>query len=86
MAFSVECAMKTLREIEAAVCPRSASMHAFPIAHVALQLTHLLTQFGVLASQFANFLLQLPDQSRQRLHLLLNRMPFQKRSTHSAPK
>jgi hypothetical protein len=37
-------------------------------------------------SQLTDFLSQLTDQSRQRPQLLVNRIPFQYRSTHSAPK
>jgi len=50
-------------------CP---SMHAFPIAHIATQIPHLLSQLTILSPQFADFLLQLLDESRQRLELFVN--------------
>ena len=62
-----------------------ASMHAFPITHVATQVAHLLTQLGVLTLQFTDFLLQLLDKSRQRQKLFVNWNPSHKRSTHHAP-
>ena len=49
-----------------------ASMHALPIAHLATQFVHLLTQRGVLTSQSGDFLPQLLYQSRQRLQLFVN--------------
>ena len=85
--FSDNFANDGLIEFSLKLCVAShrASIHAFPIAYVALQLAHLLTQFAVLMSQFADFLLQLSDNSPQRLQLFVNWNPFHKRSTHNAP-
>ncbi len=47
-------------------------MHAFPIAHIATQIPHLLSQLTILSPQFADFLLQLLEESRQRLELFVN--------------